>query len=67
MTTKFRVQNWLHGDGCSLICSVYTSYVRGGMFTLAASMVQIQPPRQYPIYKNIPNLISIRPRRYLSE
>ena len=26
----------------------------GGMlFTLAASVVQIQPPRQYPIYKNI--------------
>ena len=38
------------------------------LFTLAASVVQIQPPRQYPIYKNIflkfifyPNLISIRP------
>ena len=38
------------------------------LFTLAASVVQIQPPRQYPIYKNIfkkfifyPNLISIGP------
>ena len=37
-----------------LISSVYTSYVRGGMlFTLAASVVQIQLPRQYLIYKNI--------------
>ena len=34
-----------------LISSVYTSYVRGDMlFNLTASVVQIQPPRQFMPY-----------------